>query len=85
MHHYTLSKSLDFDKVYKSDNQSLLDYIVYGRFANAPLKINLFISNLFLFNYKLKAVRIFISVLNTFYICNILKNRQIDKLLSTPY
>ncbi|EKY13589.1 hypothetical protein HMPREF9073_02427 [Capnocytophaga sp. oral taxon 326 str. F0382] len=58
---------------------------MYGRFANASLKINLFISNLFLFNYKLKAVRIFISVLNTFYICNILKNQQIGKLLSTPY
>ena len=39
---YTLSKSLIaladrfFNKVYKSDNQSLLESVVYGRFANAP-------------------------------------------------
>jgi len=36
MRHYTLSKSQNFNKVYTPDNQSLLEYVVYGRFANAP-------------------------------------------------
>ena len=41
MRHYTLPKFLarmarTFGKVYKSDNQSLLEYVMYGRFANAP-------------------------------------------------
>ena len=38
LRHYTLSKSQNFDKVYKPDNQSLLKCVVYGRFANAPVK-----------------------------------------------
>lgn len=36
LHHYILSKSKDFEKVYKTDNQLLLGSIMYGRFANAP-------------------------------------------------
>gem|GEM_PF-2992693 len=42
MRHYTLPKFLarmarTFGKVYKSDNQSLLEYVMYGRFANAHI------------------------------------------------
>jgi len=28
---------INFDKVYKTDNQSLLEYFMYGRFANAHI------------------------------------------------
>ena len=41
LHHYTLPKfparaARNFGKVDYSDSQSLLRYVVYGRFANAP-------------------------------------------------
>ncbi|EKY10693.1 hypothetical protein HMPREF9075_00985 [Capnocytophaga sp. oral taxon 332 str. F0381] len=39
-----------------SDNQSFLKCVVYGRFANAPLKTSLFIRNLFSFNYKSRSI-----------------------------
>ena len=61
LHHYILSKSKDFEKVYKTDNQLLLKYVMWGRFANAPLKINSFICDLFLFNYKLKVSQFLFS------------------------